>query len=525
MKKLALISVYKKDGIVALAKKLSSEFNYEILSTSGTAELLKKNGIPVIEVTEHTKFPEMLEGRVKTLHPVIHGGLLARRDKKDHMQTIEKHKIKPIDLVIINLYPFQEVASKPAVALDEAIENIDIGGPSMIRSAAKNYNAVTVICDLSDYSTLVKELTENKGQTTLEFREKLAIQAFQKTSEYDGMITDFFTSKLLGEKNSSANGKQKKFPENIVLNLKLKNVLRYGENPHQSAALYLPEKSSFGLANAEVLQGKELSFNNYLDLESAWNIACEFGSETPVCVIVKHNNPCGVSIAPDLLHAYLEAFNCDSVSAFGGIVAFNNKIDKSVAEEMTKIFLEAVIAPDYTDEALEIFKKKPNLRVLKVKTEENNLNHPDIKRIGQGFLIQDFNEELMNLENLKVVTKRKPTDDEMIDLIFAWKVCKHVKSNAIVIAKDGKTFGVGAGQSNRVGSVEIALKQADYNSKDAVLASDAFFPFKDNIEMCASGKISAIIQPGGSIKDKEVIETCDKYNIAMVFTGIRHFRH
>ena len=524
MKKIALISVYKKDGIVDLAKKLVSEFNYEILSTGGTAELLKKNNIPVTEVSEHTKYPEMLEGRVKTLHPAIHGGILAKRDKKDHMETIEKHKIKPIDLIVINLYPFEEVSSKPEVSLDEAIENIDIGGPSMLRSAAKNYNAVTVVCDFADYSDLLEELEKNNGQTTLNFREKLAVKAFTKTSEYDKKISSFFEQRL-HEKIPASNGKHVRFPKNISLNLRLKNVLRYGENPHQQAALYLSSETGKGLANAEVLQGKELSFNNYLDLESAWNTASEFDIKTPVCVIVKHNNPCGVSIAPDLFHSYIEAFGCDSVSAFGGIVAFNNKLDKDVAEEMTKIFFEAVIAPDYSNEALEAFKKKPNLRVLKANIEEKSREQYDIKSIGQGFLLQDFNEKLFDANDLKTVTKRKPTNEEMLDLIFAWKVCKHVKSNAIVIAKDGKTLGIGAGQSNRVGSVEIALKQASYNSKGAVLASDAFFPFKDSIEMCASGSISAIIQPGGSIRDKEVIETCDKHNIAMVFTGSRHFRH
>ncbi|OGI19499.1 MAG: bifunctional phosphoribosylaminoimidazolecarboxamide formyltransferase/IMP cyclohydrolase [Candidatus Melainabacteria bacterium RIFCSPHIGHO2_02_FULL_34_12] len=526
MKKQALISVFKKDGIVEFARELTEKYNYEILSTGGTAELLRKNNISVTEVSEKTKFPEMLEGRVKTLHPVIHGGLLARRDKPEHMETIAKHDIKPIDIVVINLYPFEEVVSKSSVSLEDAIENIDIGGPSMIRSAAKNYSAVTVICDSTDYNEVLNDLKQNKGQTTLNLREKLAIKAFQKTSLYDSKIYAYLGSSLNAVNEKSNNGSYA-FPENINLNLKLKTKLRYGENPHQRAALYVPSNSQDGLANAEVLQGKELSFNNYLDLNSAWEIACEFNVQTPVCVIVKHNNPCGVAIAPDLHHAYIEAFNCDTVSAFGGIVAFNNKVDKSVADELTKIFLEAIIAPDYSPEALEEFKKKPNLRVLKIKVEIDNshFNEIDIKRIGQGFLVQDNNIQILIPEDLKVVTKRKPTEAEMLDLIFAWKVCKHVKSNAIVIAKEGKTIGIGAGQCNRVGSVEIALNQASYNSKNAVLSSDAFFPFKDSIEVAAGAKISAIIQPGGSIKDKEVIEACDKFNIAMMFTGMRHFRH
>ena len=521
MKKLALISVYKKDGIVDFARELVEKYNYEILSTGGTAELLKKNNLQIIEVSELTNFPEMLEGRVKTLHPVVHGGLLARRDKPEHMEAIAKHNIKPIDLVVINLYPFEEVISKAGVSLEEAIENIDIGGPSIVRSAAKNYNSVTVICDPKDYSSVLKELSENKGQTTLSLRETLAAKAFQRTSSYDLLITGFLSNYL----KQSNNGSEGFFPDKLNLNLQLKQVLRYGENPHQKAALYLPLNSKLGLANAEVIQGKELSFNNFLDLESAWNIACEFSEDTPVAVIVKHNSPCGVAIAPNLLHAYAEAFNYDSISAFGGIVAFNGKIEKDLANELTKIFLEVIIAPDFSNEALEVFKKKPNLRVLKIKIDPSHVNELDIKRIGQGFLVQDFNSLTLDLNDLKVVTKRKPTDSEMVDLVFAWKVCKHVKSNAIVVAKEGKTLGIGAGQTNRVASVEIALSQANYNSKGAVIASDAFFPFKDSIEIAASAKISAIIQPGGSIKDKEVIETCDNYGIAMVFTGMRHFRH
>ena len=522
MRKLALISVYKKDGIVDFAKELIEKYDYEIISTGGTAELLRKNNVKVTEVSELTKFPEMLEGRVKTLHPVVHGGLLARRENQDHMDTIQKHNIRPIDMVVINLYPFEEVILKPETSIEQAIENIDIGGPSMIRSAAKNYSSVTVICDPSDFSVVLKELNENRGQTTLTGREKLAIKAFSKTSEYDKAISAYLSTSLKG----SSNGAENYFPKNLNLSLKLKHVLRYGENPHQKAALYLSEDSKLGLANAQVLQGKELSFNNYLDLESAWNIACEFNKETPVAVIVKHNNPCGVAIAPNLLHAYVEAFNCDPISAFGGIVSFNSEVDKELAEELTKIFLEAVIAPSFSEESISIFKKKPNLRVLKIVPEQGEAEEGfNLRTIGQGYLLQDFDSLMLDVNSLNVVTKRKPTDKEMIDLIFAWKVCKYVKSNAIVIAKDGKTLGIGAGQCNRVGSVQIALNQASYNSKDAALASDAFFPFKDSIEVAASNQIAAIIQPGGSIKDKEVIEACDKYNIAMVFTGVRHFRH
>ena len=525
MKKLALISVHNKEGIVEFTSELVQKHNYEILSTGGTADLLRKNNISVTEVSELTRFPEMLDGRVKTLHPVIHGGLLARRDKPEHMQTIEKHNIRPIDLVVINLYPFEEVSKKNGVSIDEIIENIDIGGPSMIRSAAKNYNAVTIVCDPNDYTLILQELNTNNNIIPLSLREKLAMKAFQRTSEYDSTINSTLSNRLKEEPEQKTNGKHNCLPESLHLNMKLKKVLRYGENPHQKAALYLPLDSNGGLANAIVLQGKELSFNNYLDLEATWNIASEFDRLTPAAVIVKHNNPCGVAIAPNLLHAYIEALNCDTVSAFGGIVAFNDEVDNDIANEISKIFIEAIIAPGYSSEALETFKKKPNLRVLKINAESQLSTKLDIKKIGQGFLVQDFNKLILEPTNLKTVTKKKPTDEEMIDLVFAWKVCKHVKSNAIVIAKDGKTLGIGAGQTNRVGSVEIALNHASYASSGAVMASDAFFPFKDSIEVAASAKISAIIQPGGSMRDEEVIEACNKYNIAMIFTRIRHFKH
>lgn len=523
MKKRALISVYKKEGIVDFAKELASRHGFEIVSTGGTAKLLRENLIPVIEVSELTKYPEMLEGRVKTLHPVIHGGILAKRNKEEHKKTISQLNIEPIDLIIINLYPFEEGIANPNISLEEAIELIDIGGPAMIRSAAKNYPSVTVVCDMADLPLVQKELEENNGNTTVSLREKLAAKAFLKTSEYDKVISAYLSKAL----KSLPNGKeeQSSFPETLNLNLTLKQVLRYGENPHQRAALYLSENSTSGLANAKQVQGKELSFNNYLDLESAWNLVSEFDALTPSAVIVKHNIPCGVSIAPTVRQAYLEAYNADPVSAFGGIVAFNAKVENDLANELSKVFLEAIIAPDYSEQALEILKTKPNLRVLQINTTFPDKRNLDIRRIGQGYLIQDCNIETLEPSHLKTVTKRKPTKSEMIDLIFAWKVCKHVKSNAIVVAKEGKTVGIGAGQTSRVSSVEIAINQANYNTKDAVLASDAFFPFKDSIEIAASARIAAIIQPGGSIRDKEIIETCDKYNIAMVFTGMRHFKH
>lgn len=521
MKRLALISVHNKNGIVDFTRELVEKYNYEILSTGGTADTLRKNNIPVTEVSTLTGFPEMLEGRVKTLHPVVHAGLLARRDKAEHMETIAKNNIRPIDLVIVNLYPFEEVSSKPGISLEEIIENIDIGGPTLLRSAAKNYSAVTVVCESSDYSKVLEELAKNNGKISLEFRETLSLKVFLRTSTYDSSIMSFFAGRI-----QELNGNKKNFfPENLNLNLKLKQVLRYGENPHQKAALYLPTGSKSGLANANLLQGKELSFNNYLDLESAWNIISEFDVNIPACVVVKHNNPSGVAIAPDLHHAYLEAFYSDSISAFGGIVGFNNIVDEKVASELVKVFIEAVIAPAFTNEALEIFNKKPNLRVLEINFQGSSLNKLDVKAIDEGFLIQDYNQLTLNPEDSKVVTKKQLTKEEFSDIIFAWKICKHVKSNAIVVAKDGKTLGIGAGQTSRVGSVELALKHANYNSKGAVLASDGFFPFKDSIDIAAQAQISTIIQPGGSKKDQEVIDACDKYEIAMVFTGIRHFKH
>lgn len=520
MKKLALVSVHNKEGIVNCVRELVEKYNYDILTTGGTATILRNNNISVTEVSDVTKFPEMLEGRVKTLHPVIHAGVLAKRNKSLHMETIARNNIRPIDLVIVNLYPFEEVSSKPNISIDEIIDNIDIGGPTLIRSAAKNYSDVTVISSPSDYPALLKELAENNGKTSLKFRESLLLKAFQRTSSYDTSITNYFLNHM-NVVDKSKNG----FPNDLNLNLKLKTTLRYGENPHQNAALYLLPNSRAGLANAELLQGKELSFNNYLDLESAWNIASEFNVSTPVAVIVKHNSPCGVAIAPDLHQAYSEALYADSVSAFGGIVAFNNVVDTKVASETTKIFLEAVIAPNYTSEALELFKKKPNLRILKIEPHMDGVNGLDIKVINEGFLIQNNNRLTLNLSDLKVVTQRKLSQQEMVDAVFVWKVCKHVKSNAIVVGKGGKTLGIGAGQTSRIGAVEIALNQANYNSKGAVLASDGFFPFQDSVEAASQAGISAMIQPGGSKKDQEVIDACNKYDIAMVFTGIRQFKH
>ena len=525
MKKRALISVYDKQGVVEFAQALVSKYNYEIISTGGTAELLKKNNVQVTEITELTKFPEMLEGRVKTLHPNVHAGLLARRDKPEHMGAIRDLNISPIDMVVINLYPFQQIVAKPKVSLEEAIENIDIGGPSMLRSAAKNYSSVTVVSDISDYEVVLECLSKNNGETTLPLREQLATKTFKLTSKYDSSISSFLSNAFPDDEQEQKNGSRNIFEDKLNINLSLKKTLRYGENPHQQAALYVLDNLSTGLANAEVVQGKELSFNNYLDLESVWNIVSEFNAETPVAAIVKHNNPCGVAIAPNLLYAYAEALSADPVSAFGGIVGFNKKVDQDLAAELTKIFLEAVIAPEYSEEALKQFASKPKLRVLKISTKSTTLKNYDFKSVGQGYLVQDLNIETVNPASLKVVTKKKPTEQDMIDLLFAWKVCKHVKSNAIVIAKEGKTIGIGAGQTSRVASVEIALNQANYNAKNSCLASDAFFPFKDSIEIAASAQVSAIIQPGGSINDKEVIDACDKHDIAMVFTGMRHFRH
>ncbi|MDH4227182.1 MAG: bifunctional phosphoribosylaminoimidazolecarboxamide formyltransferase/IMP cyclohydrolase [Deltaproteobacteria bacterium] len=515
----AIISVTDKAGIAAFAKELSS-LGVEIISTGGTAELLKKEGIKVIPIQSYTGFPEMLDGRVKTLHPKIHGGILAIRDNASHSKQTEEHGILPIDMIVVNLYAFEETVKKNP-PLDEAIENIDIGGPTMLRAAAKNYKGVAAVTDPADYASIIEEMKKNSGGVSRKTRFTLAKKVFQLTARYDAAISNHLGT------YSEEEEKQDGYPETYGVQYKKIQDLRYGENPHQSAAFYARHNAEPGtLAAMKQYQGKELSFNNILDLNSALEISREF--KEPACVIIKHNNPCGVASNKDgLFKAYELALSTDSRSAFGGIVGFNASIDAKLAEKLNELFLEAVIAPSFSADALKIFEKKKNLRVIEVKNPEGAIDPGvDIKRVTGGVLIQGV--DTGSASDLKTVTKRGPTDKELENLMFAWKVCKHVKSNAIIFAKDLRSIGIGAGQMSRIDSTNIAaMKAADAGLEIAgsVMASDAFFPFRDNVDMAAEKKITAIIQPGGSIKDNEVIAAADEHGIAMVFTGIRHFKH
>lgn len=514
----AIVSVSDKSGVVSFAKALS-QMGIEILSTGGTAKILRENGIPVRDISEYTGFPEMLDGRVKTLHPKVHGGLLGQRSKKEHIVKMEEHGILPIDLVAVNLYPFEATVAKEDCTLEEAIENIDIGGPTMLRSSAKNYPDVTVIVDPNDYEVVLTELKE-KGEVSLETNFRLAKKVFQHTARYDGAISNY-----LGQ---IENGKKVyEFPETFTFQVKKAQELRYGENPHQKAAFYREflclEPS---ISNAIQLQGKELSFNNILDLDSAYETVKEF--EEPATVIIKHNNPCGVAISSKgLADAYRKARDCDPVSAFGGVVGFNRVVDQETAREMVEIFLEAIIAPGFDPKALEILKAKRDLRILK--TPPLTHSYPqggfDLRKVVGGLLVQDRDLGRVSMDQWKVVTKRRPTEEEMRAMAFGWKVAKHVKSNAIVLVREDRTIGIGAGQMSRVDSTRLAVMKAQSSTKGTVLASDAMFPFRDGVDTGAEAGATAIIQPGGSIRDNEVISAADEYNMAMVFTGMRHFRH
>jgi len=508
----ALISVSDKTGISQFAKSLS-KFGYKIIASGGTAKELRKSKIKVIEVSKITKFPEMLDGRVKTLHPKIHGGLLAKRDNPLHMKTLKKYQIPKIDIVVVNLYPFEKVVSKEHFTHEEAIENIDIGGPSIIRAAAKNGENVAVVTNPNIYKQLIKEIKENNGEITLETKKKLQKMAFELTAKYDMAISSY----LSFSKDSEV------FPKKLDISLNKIQDLRYGENPHQKAAFYKLDGS--GITSSDQLWGKELSFNNILDIEAAYSIVSYFVN--PAVAIVKHNNPCGVATAKTIKDAYLKAYECDKVSAFGGIVAANREIDESSAKEISKLFVEVVIAPSYSNQALEELKKKKNLRIIRCDliNHSNAVKSFDYKKVSGGMLIQEQDIAELNMSDIKVVTKRQPTLQELEDMFFAWGVCKFVKSNAIVLAKNGATIGIGAGQMNRVGSVAIAINQAGNKAKKSVLASDGFFPFPDSIEVARKAGVTAIIQPGGSVKDEEVIKAANKYKMAMIFTGRRHFKH
>jgi phosphoribosylaminoimidazolecarboxamide formyltransferase / IMP cyclohydrolase len=518
----ALISVFDKTGIVEFAKRLTA-LRIEILSTGGTSKLLREAGVAVRDVADFTGWPEMLGGRVKTLHPKVHGGLLYRRKHPEDQKQAAEHGIAPIDLVVVNLYPFEATAAKQNLAPEELIENIDIGGPTMLRSAAKNFESVTVVTDPTDYTRVADEL-DAAGETSLATRLELARKVFATTSRYDGLIATEL-ERLSIAAGLMELGEKPLLPERIHIALKKKDALRYGENPHQAAALYVPAGSApAGLAAAKQLQGKELSYNNYVDLEAARSLAAEF--RRPAAIIVKHNNPCGTAERETLLDAYEKALACDPVSAFGSVMAFNRVVDAATAEEVAKLFAECIAAPGFDDKAKAIFAAKKNLRLIELPPGGLDLERElQLKRILGGVLVQQPDLGEIREDQLRIVTKRAPTDSEMQTLRFAWKVCKHVKSNAIVFAKDGATLGVGAGQMSRVDSVKLAAMKAQSSLAGSVVASDAFFPFPDGVEEAAKAGAVAVIQPGGSVRDNEVIAAAERLGMAMVLTGMRHFLH
>ena len=515
--KRALISVSDKKGIIDFAKTLI-KFNVEILSTGGTAKLFAENNIPVIEVSDYTGFPEMLDGRVKTLHPKIHGGILGKRDDEKHLQTMNKFNIPLIDLVVVNLYPFEATISKENCQLSEAIENIDIGGPAMIRSSAKNYNGVAVVTEVSDYKMIEDALKQNDGALNLECRFNLAKKAFEHTAKYDSAISNYL--------NGLDTNRNVTYPNKLNLAFNKKMDLRYGENPHQSASFYVDEIINKGsLASFKQLQGKELSYNNLNDADTAWECVKSF--KLPSCVIVKHANPCGVGSSKDLLDAYKNAFLTDPTSAFGGIIACNTPLDKNTASQIITQFVEIVIAPSYEAESLKIFESKPNIRLLEV-TLDNNFNAFEVKKIGGGLLVQSPDNFNIDINHCKIVSKLKPNQEQMDDMLFAWRIAKYVKSNAIVFCKNNRTLGIGAGQMSRVDSTKIAsikAQNANLDLTNSVVASDAFFPFRDGIDVLAAAGAKCVIQPGGSLRDEEVVSAADELGLVMLFTGYRHFRH
>jgi phosphoribosylaminoimidazolecarboxamide formyltransferase / IMP cyclohydrolase len=519
----ALISVYDKTGIVEFARELAS-LSIEIVSTGGTAKLLREASVAVRDVAELTGWPEMLGGRVKTLHPKVHGGILFQRRKANDRAQVAEHEIGAIDLVVVNLYPFSATAATPGVTADELIENIDIGGPAMVRSAAKNFQSVAVVTDPADYAAIIAEL-HGKRELTLQTRLALARKAYARTARYDGEIATEL-ERLSATEGSISIGEPSKLPERINIAIERRQSMRYGENPHQAAALYIPAGAvASGLAGAKQLQGKELSYNNLVDLDAAWALVTEFRS--PGVAIIKHNNPCGAAEQDALVDAYRKALACDPVSAFGGVLAINRVMDAATAEEVAKLFVECIVAPGYEPAALEKLAAKKNLRLLEMQRGESILEL-DIKRISGGFLVQDPDEHELAEADLKVATDRAPTAEELRGLLFGWKVCKHVKSNAIVFAREGQTVGVGAGQMSRVDSVKIAVIKAEtakLSLQRSVVASDAFFPFPDGVEEAGRAGATAVIQPGGSMRDGDVVAAANKLGMAMVFSGVRHFRH
>jgi len=516
VKKRALLSVSDKTGIVEFAKSLK-ELGFKILSTGGTLKTLADDGIDVVSVSDITGFPECFDGRVKTLHPKIHGGILAMRENSEHMLRANELEIEMIDVVVVNLYPFKQTIMNDNVTLEDAIENIDIGGPSMVRSAAKNWHDVAVLVDVADYSKILSELKAT-GEISKETKLTLSCKAFEHTAAYDSLIASYLRKKVGGEH----------YPDLLSLTFEKEAEMRYGENPHQRAAFYKePFAASNSLACAKQLHGKELSFNNINDANGALDVLKEFDVEIPTAVAVKHANPCGVGAGENIFEAYVNAYNSDPVSIFGGIVALNKFVDEKTAHELSKTFLEIIIAPAFSQEAFEILSRKKNIRLLELPgcAISNTSDMLDVKKVSGGLLVQQLDTELFSDSGFNIVTERHPTEDEIEQLKFAMKVVKHTKSNAIVLAKNGQTIGIGPGQSNRVTALNLAVNYAGDRSKGAVMASDAFFPFGDCVEVAHKAGVTAIIQPGGSVNDKDSIELCNKYNIAMVFTNMRHFKH
>jgi phosphoribosylaminoimidazolecarboxamide formyltransferase/IMP cyclohydrolase len=540
--KRALISVSDKSGILELALALT-KLNVEILSTGGTAKMFRENNIPVIEVSDYTGFMEMLDGRVKTLHPKVHGGILGRRDLPEHVAAMKAADIPNIDMVVVNLYPFEATVAQPNCTLEDAIENIDIGGPAMVRSAAKNWKDVAILTDASQYADVINELQSTGGALAEATTFVLSVAAFNRVAQYDAAISNYLSAIDYSASMASKQPVSQQFPAQSNTNFIKVQDLRYGENPHQQAAFYRDLNPAPGsLATAQQLQGKELSYNNIADSDAAWEAVKSFSSSNigatgamTACVIVKHANPCGVALAATALEAYTKAFQTDPSSAFGGIIAFNTTVDKAAAEAISKQFVEVLIAPDYTEEALAIFTAKANVRVLKIALPkggasawEQGRNSHETKRVGSGLLIQTADNHEISQSDLKIVTKNQPTPQQMADLLFAWRVAKYVKSNAIVFCGNGMTLGVGAGQMSRVDSTRIAAikaQNAGLTLKGSVVASDAFFPFRDGIDVLAEAGASCVIHPGGSMRDAEVIAAADEHGLVMVVTGIRHFRH
>ncbi|AMA09382.1 bifunctional phosphoribosylaminoimidazolecarboxamide formyltransferase/IMP cyclohydrolase [Picosynechococcus sp. PCC 73109] len=514
-RRLALLSVSDKTGIVEFARQLVEEFEFDIISSGGTAKALKDAGVPVTKVSDYTGSPEILGGRVKTLHPKIHGGILARQDFPEHLQDLDDNNIRPLSLVAVNLYPFEQTIAKAGVTVPEAVEQIDIGGPAMLRAAAKNFGSLTVISNPRYYDEYLTELRNNSGTATIEFRQRMAGETFALTCAYDQAISSYFASTVNAEAD---------LPQRLGISGEAVQTLRYGENPHQKATWYKTGTQVSGWAAAKKLQGKELSYNNLVDLEAARRIIAEFPDGDPAVAILKHTNPCGVALGSTLREAYEKAFAADSVSAFGGIVALNKPLDGPTAEAMGKVFLECVVAPDCTPEAREIIAKKKNLRVL---TLSDLLTGPTqtLKAIAGGFLAQDADIQIEDPKDWQCVTEKQPSEADLAELFFAWKLCKHVKSNAILVSKDRTTVGVGAGQMNRVGAAKIAFEQAGEKAQGAYLASDAFFPFDDSVRSAAAAGIKAIVQPGGSIRDEDSIKAANELGLIMMFTGARHFLH